>query len=217
LVNVIIPAYRAAQTLAATLDSVLAPTFTDYEIIVVNDGSPHSEDLEKTLEPYHDRVIYLRQEMLGAGLFDPAFRRAKDVDLWLRIAMRGRRIAYQRRVLGCYRRRAGSLSSDRVSMLEGFLAALAKAARDPYFTTTQREVLERQLVVERASLELQKGKDAFLADDVEAAVSHLTGANAQHKSLKLASVLTLLQAAPCFLRALYSWRDRHASNLKTQS
>src|ERR1017187_1702587 len=67
LVSVIIPAYRAAQSIAATLGSVLAQTFKDYEIIVVNDGSPDSEELEKALEPYRDRIIYLRQENQGPG------------------------------------------------------------------------------------------------------------------------------------------------------
>src|ERR1022692_1013467 len=67
LVSVIIPAYRAAETIADTLDSVLAQTFKDYEIIVVNDGSPDSEDLEKALEPYRERIIYLRQENQGPG------------------------------------------------------------------------------------------------------------------------------------------------------
>src|ERR1035438_10871876 len=66
LVSVIIPAYRAAESIADTLD-LLAQTFKDYEIIVVNDGSPDSEDLEKALEPYRERIIYLRQENEGPG------------------------------------------------------------------------------------------------------------------------------------------------------
>ena len=65
LVSVVIPAYRAAESIAATLDSVLAQTFKDYEIIVVNDGSPDSEDLEKALDSYRERIIYLRQENQG--------------------------------------------------------------------------------------------------------------------------------------------------------
>src|ERR1017187_329596 len=130
-------------------------------------------------------------------------------------ATQGGRIAYQRRVLGYYRRSAGSLSSDRVSMIEAFLAVLAKAARDPHLTAAQREVLKRQCVVERTSVELHKGKRAFLAGDVEAAVVHLSQANMQYKSLKLAAVLMLLRVAPSFLRALYQWRERYAYKLKT--
>ncbi len=317
MVSVVIPAYRAADSIAATLDSVLAQTFKDYEIIVVNDGSPDSEDLERALGSYRERIIYLRQEnqgpagarntgirtargryvalldsddiwdpehlgaqlavleadksidvvyadarifgdvpeagrtvmefcpsagevtferlvarqctvhicvslcrresLLRAGLFDPAFRGTEDIDMWLRIARQGGRIAYQRRVLGSYRRHAGSLSSNQVSMLEGFLAVLAKAARDPGLTAAQRKAVERQQAIERGSLELEKGRNAFLAGDAEAAFSHLTRANAQHRSLKLSTVLMMLRVAPRLLQALYSWRGRHISKLKTQS
>jgi hypothetical protein len=102
-------------------------------------------------------------------------------------------------------------------MLEGLLTVLAKAARDPDLTAAQREVLERQCAVERTSLHLEKGARAFLAGDAAAAVRHLTWANAQYKSLKLASVLMLLRVAPGLLRALNRWRDGHVYKLKTPS
>ena len=63
--SVVIPAYRAAQSIPATLDSVLAQTFSDYEIIVVNDGSPDTVQLERVLEPYRARIAYYRQENQG--------------------------------------------------------------------------------------------------------------------------------------------------------
>jgi hypothetical protein len=317
LVSVIVPAYRVTESIAATLDSVLAQTFTDYEIIVVNDGSPDTEELESVLAPYRDRIVYLRQENQGlsgarntgiraargkyiapldaddmwdpehlaaqvavleaepsidlvyadarifgdlpeagktvmdlcpsagevtferlvarqctvhvcvtvcrrealirAGLFDPDLRRIEDIDMWLRISRQRHRIVYQRRVLGSYRRRAGSLSSDRVAMLEAFLTVLAKAASEPQLTAAQREAVAHQCAVERASLDLERGKRAFLAGDAEGAVRHPTQARAQRKSLKLAAVLMLLRVTPSFLRTLYQWRDRHVYSLKTPS
>jgi glycosyltransferase involved in cell wall biosynthesis len=39
LASIIVPAFNVAKTLPATLDALLAQTFTDYEIIVVDDGS----------------------------------------------------------------------------------------------------------------------------------------------------------------------------------
>jgi glycosyltransferase involved in cell wall biosynthesis len=39
LVSVIVPAWNAGQTIAETLDSVRAQTFSDYEVIIVDDGS----------------------------------------------------------------------------------------------------------------------------------------------------------------------------------
>ena len=61
------PAYNVAPYIGETLESVFAQTFTDYEIIIVNDGSPDTEDLERALEPFRDRVRYFKQENLGAG------------------------------------------------------------------------------------------------------------------------------------------------------
>ena len=64
-VAVIIPAYNAAAHVGEALDSVFAQTFTDYEVIVVNDGSPDTPELERALEPYRGRIVYLVQENQG--------------------------------------------------------------------------------------------------------------------------------------------------------
>ncbi|HEV2881253.1 MAG TPA: glycosyltransferase family A protein [Pyrinomonadaceae bacterium] len=64
-VSVIVPAYNVSRYIADTLDSVFAQTFDGYEIIVVNDGAPDTEELERVLEPYRERIIYLKQENRG--------------------------------------------------------------------------------------------------------------------------------------------------------
>jgi len=84
---VVIPAYRAAQSIAATLDSVLAQTFQDFEIIVVNDGSPDREELEKVLAPYRGCIIYLRQDNQGlAGAHNTGIQvaRGNTLHCWMR-------------------------------------------------------------------------------------------------------------------------------------
>jgi glycosyltransferase involved in cell wall biosynthesis len=67
LVSVIIPAYQVAPYIAETLDSVFAQTVTEFEVIIVNDGSPDTNELELALKPYLERVRYIRQENRGAG------------------------------------------------------------------------------------------------------------------------------------------------------
>lgn len=64
-VSVIIPAYRVTAYIGDTLDSVLAQTFHDYEIIVVNDGCPDTQELEAALEKYRRRIVYIKQENRG--------------------------------------------------------------------------------------------------------------------------------------------------------
>lgn len=66
-VTVIIPAYCAASFIKTALDSVFAQTFTDYEVIIINDGSPDTDELEKVLESYRGRCDYIRQENKGPG------------------------------------------------------------------------------------------------------------------------------------------------------
>ena len=67
LVSIIIPAYNVTNYIGDALNSVLAQTFTDYEVIVINDGSPDSEALERALVPYMSRIVYLRQENQGVS------------------------------------------------------------------------------------------------------------------------------------------------------
>jgi len=78
LFSVVIPAYGAARYIADALDSVFAQTFKDYEVIVVNDGSADTVELEQELEPYMDRLIYLRQDNKGpAGARNTAIMSAR--------------------------------------------------------------------------------------------------------------------------------------------
>lgn len=68
-VSVIIPAYNTSQYIAETLDSVYAQTFTDFEVVVVNDGSRDTELLEKILQPYIKNMglRYFKKENGGAS------------------------------------------------------------------------------------------------------------------------------------------------------
>lgn len=66
-VSVIIPAYRAASHIAGAIDSVLAQTRPAHEIIVVNDGSPDAAELEQSLAPYGNRLVYITQQNAGAA------------------------------------------------------------------------------------------------------------------------------------------------------
>ena len=66
-VSVVIPAYNCAEFVGETLDAVFAQTFKDYEIVLVNDGSPDTEKLETVLENYFERITYIRQKNGGTA------------------------------------------------------------------------------------------------------------------------------------------------------
>ena len=66
-VSVIIPAYRASRDIADALASVFSQTFTDFEVVVVDDGSPDAAELEAAVAPFRDRIRFIVQPNRGAG------------------------------------------------------------------------------------------------------------------------------------------------------
>jgi glycosyltransferase involved in cell wall biosynthesis len=60
-VSIVIPCYNTANYVAEALDSVFAQTFTDFEVLVVNDGSPDTPALDAVLERYMSRIRYIVQ------------------------------------------------------------------------------------------------------------------------------------------------------------
>lgn len=66
-VSVIIPAYNVAPYIGETLDSVFGQTLADCEVIVINDGSPDMEELERALKPHLKRIKCIKQENRGAS------------------------------------------------------------------------------------------------------------------------------------------------------
>ena len=64
-VSVVIPAFNCSSHIAEALESVCAQTWPNLEVIVVNDGSPDTAALENAMQPYADRIVYLRQENRG--------------------------------------------------------------------------------------------------------------------------------------------------------
>jgi glycosyltransferase involved in cell wall biosynthesis len=65
LVSIIIPAYNVASYIGDALRSIFIQDFKSYEVIVVDDGSTDTPDLEKALAPYRDQIQYIRQENRG--------------------------------------------------------------------------------------------------------------------------------------------------------
>jgi glycosyltransferase involved in cell wall biosynthesis len=64
-ITVLIPAYRAAHTIARALDSIFAQSRPPDEVLVVDDGSP--DDVASAVRPYGERVTLLHKPNGGAA------------------------------------------------------------------------------------------------------------------------------------------------------
>ncbi len=62
-VSIVIPSYNRAEYIAATIDSVIKQTFTDWELIFIDDGSTdNTEELVKRYVEADSRIKYFKQK-----------------------------------------------------------------------------------------------------------------------------------------------------------
>ncbi len=60
MITVIIPSYNQAGELPKTLENILAQSYCDIEVIVVDDGS--TDTTAERIEPFRDRITYIKLE-----------------------------------------------------------------------------------------------------------------------------------------------------------
>jgi GT2 family glycosyltransferase len=66
-VSIVIPVYNASRSIGDTLTTVFAQTRSDYEVLLVDDGSSDVDALEEAIAPWRHRIRLFRQQNAGAG------------------------------------------------------------------------------------------------------------------------------------------------------
>jgi len=96
MISIIVPVYNAEKYLNRCIDSILKQTFTDLEIILVDDGS--TDDSLKICEEYQkqdDRIIVIHKDnrgstsarKAGVRIAKGAYIAFVDSDDWLELEM----------------------------------------------------------------------------------------------------------------------------------
>ncbi len=306
-ISVLVPAYNVAAYIAEALDSAFAQKYDNLEVIVINDGSPDTVEMEAVLAPYRDRIVYIVQENKGlpgarntalraatgsliaildpddiwepnfikvqldaleknpgasvvygsaiifggtkhdghhghlsvgpvtaqslldrrcrttcavlasrddiieCGMYDSSLRLGcEDLDLFLRLLKRGRRIVYHHEAVFRYRRRPDQLTSDEMRMCRSLLDVLNKLNREQVLTLGEVEALARRMKDVVARISLLEGKEAFMRCNVDEARTKLASANIELRSAKVSMALLAMQLAPNTLLRLIRWRDNRA-------
>jgi len=148
-------------------------------------------------------TVVRRQAVLDAGLFDPAFRRSEDFDLWLRMARQGASMAYQRTVLGTHELRFEGLSGDRDALREAQIAVYRKVLATLKLSAEESSLLRAQMYRCQALVKLDEGKDHLVAGRYHEAALAIGQANVFYRRIPLRVISALLRVMPSVVRRMY--------------
>ncbi len=307
-VSVIIPVYRGSQYIAQALASVFAQKFTAYEIIVVNDGSPETERVDRELQPYAQQITYIKQAnggpssarnagilqakgeyvafldcddawhpsylteqlallradpeldliycdalligaspnagktvmeinpshgavtlesllkldcsvitsctvvrrrcLLDAGLFDKDRRCCEDYDMWVRIADRGGRMAYQHKVLALRRLHSEAITADPSYVIDSQVAVFRKLGESLPLIPVHQAIVEKQIARCMAEIQLHRSKADLMAGKYTEAAAAIRFANTYFQSRKLRGIEWIIRFMPRTVRLFYRTRNQ---------
>ena len=166
-VSIIIPAYNAEKVLARCIDSVLAQTFTDFELLVMDDGSKDgTAALCDAYAAKDARVRVVHKQNSGVSdtrnqalnLATGEYLQFLDADDWItpeatalfvHAAEENRAdlvISDFYRVVDGWTARKGSIDEEGVLSREEFAACMAKSPADYYYGVIWNKFFRRDLV-----------------------------------------------------------------------
>jgi glycosyltransferase involved in cell wall biosynthesis len=151
-------------------------------------------------------AVFRRAVVERIGGFDPTFTGNEDYEFWLRAMNAGFRVLQNRKVLGRYRRRPGSVSSDDIRMLNGIIAVLESAGRLQGRLEADRALINHRLSWFREELVKAEVRSSLERRDGVTASERLRALSRLRKDWRLAAGAWLAEAWPDLAVSAYGLR-----------
>jgi glycosyltransferase involved in cell wall biosynthesis len=158
-------------------------------------------------------ALFRREVVDRIGGFDPSYTGNEDYEFWLRALDAGFRILQNHAVLGRYRRRPGSVSSDDVRMLKGIVAVLESAGSLQGELRRVHPIIQRRLAGFREELIKAEVRTSLEKRDGVTAAERLQSWSRLRNDWRLAAGARLATAWPDLAvcayglrRALLTWK-----------
>jgi len=141
-------------------------------------------------------VTARRESLIQAGLFDPDVRGGEDWDLWMRLARTGAKLTYTNQPLARYRLRRGSMSADKIDLLQNGLNVCRKHLALPEITDQERGWLETTKARYQAQIDQVLAKQALYSNRCDEARRLFQSANRVLREPKISLGILGLSIAP---------------------
>ncbi|MDT0508952.1 glycosyltransferase family A protein [Novosphingobium sp. MMS21-SN21R] len=169
-----------------------------------------SDVLDRSFNVYIG-TTFRRADFDAIGGFDTAMAQSEDFDLWVRLMLRGGVAYYVDEVLGDYRVRPGSASSNAGRMLLGNIKVYEKARATFPEASPERDLIDRLLADNRASLSFEHAMDRIIDGDTRKGLAELRDivrAGGMVGGPVWKAAFTLWQVVPILARPMLRWRRR---------
>ncbi|WP_169799493.1 glycosyltransferase family 2 protein [Novosphingobium lentum] len=153
-------------------------------------------------------TTFRRADFEAIGGFDETMAQSEDFDLWVRLLLRGGYAYYVDAVMGEYRVRPGSASSNAERMLMGNIRVYekARAALDP--TRPETDLLDRLLHESREALAFEHAIDRVIDGDTVRGIADLRAVSGQVTGPVWTFAFATWQVFPALARPMLRWRRR---------
>ena len=153
-------------------------------------------------------TTFRRADFDAVGGFDTSMAQSEDFDLWVRLMLLGGHAAYVDEVLGHYRVRAGSASSNAGRMLLGNIKVYEKARAGLASDRPEHELIDRLIADSLAALRFEHAIDRVIDGDTPGGLAELRAARHQVSGLVWQASYATWRLFPHLARPMLRWRRR---------